>query len=682
MVLDGFDDLNVLHGAFAPASYRLPSRGTILPPQSQQSSIVITTRNKELAYSLASGHGSVIEVGPMPVVDATNLLRKGLGSRFQSGSDMNAVVGLVKALGLLPLAISQACVHISFLAPKVSLKEYLDRLQEDNEEMIDLLETPVRYDNGNAPNTILKIWQTLFNSILSKRPSAIDLLSFMSFLDKRGIPRWLLRRYKENDATPRANSPTVMGHLELDGGDPDKNNDDAWNTIDDDIKMLASYYLINSNGRGDMLEMHGLVQVAVKMSLHDTRIRAFEQQVIQRVAAEFPTAYKNWTLCQQLFAHVQAAAKYKPNRDTQETWTTLLYNGGRYARLQGNYKVAMQMATKSRLARQNLTEDDADTLQGESSTYLPADMSLFALILMDQGLYSRANESLTQAVERCEAIGLGTNHPSTLTIKNNLASVYRVQGRWTEAENLQTSVVEARRSRLGADHYRTLTSMANLASIYSAQGRYREAEGLQLQVMEGFKSTHGPEHPHTLISMSNLASIYRIQGKLQDAESLQTQAMWSRREKFGTNHPDTLASMNSLASIFRAQGQPERAEELQREVVEIRTRSLGSNHPNTLASKNNLALTYNDQGKGREAWELQSQVVELTRAKLGPQHPHTLTGLNNLALIAKCQGRHTEAMTLMRSCAKTRQQVLGRSHPYTQSSTAVMNRWKEEMGLP
>ena len=80
----------------------------------------------------------------------------------------------------------------------------------------------------------------------------------------------------------------------------------------------------------------------------------------------------------------------------------------------------------------------------------------------------------------------------------NLASTYRNQGRWEEAEKLEVQVMETRKTKLGADHPDTLTSMANLASTYRNQGRWEEAEKLYVQVMETRKTKLGADHPSTL----------------------------------------------------------------------------------------------------------------------------------------------------------------------------------------
>ena len=76
----------------------------------------------------------------------------------------------------------------------------------------------------------------------------------------------------------------------------------------------------------------------------------------------------------------------------------------------------------------------------------------------------------------------------------NLASTYRQQGRWNEAEQLQVQVMDMRKKLLGAEHPDTLTSMANLASTYWQQGRWNEAEQLQVQVMD--RDCRGLSNPH------------------------------------------------------------------------------------------------------------------------------------------------------------------------------------------
>jgi hypothetical protein len=72
-----------------------------------------------------------------------------------------------------------------------------------------------------------------------------------------------------------------------------------------------------------------------------------------------------------------------------------------------------------------------------------------------------------------------------------LASTYRSQGRWEEAEQLEVHVVETRKRVLGTEHPHTLKSVANLAVTYHSQGRLREAKELGVQVVHVSKRFWG-----------------------------------------------------------------------------------------------------------------------------------------------------------------------------------------------
>ena len=82
-----------------------------------------------------------------------------------------------------------------------------------------------------------------------------------------------------------------------------------------------------------------------------------------------------------------------------------------------------------------------------------------------------------------------------------ISKVYRNEGRWKEAEELEVQVMETRKRVLGKEHPDTLTSMGNLVWTYGNQGRWKEAEELEVQVMETYKRMLGKENLHKLASM-------------------------------------------------------------------------------------------------------------------------------------------------------------------------------------
>ena len=72
---------------------------------------------------------------------------------------------------------------------------------------------------------------------------------------------------------------------------------------------------------------------------------------------------------------------------------------------------------------------------------------------------------------------------------NNLALVYRPQGKYREAEGLFERALAIREKALGASHPDVGQTLNNLAGVYQAPAKYTESEGL-------FLSPGAPqEHP-------------------------------------------------------------------------------------------------------------------------------------------------------------------------------------------
>ncbi|KIM93182.1 hypothetical protein OIDMADRAFT_138250 [Oidiodendron maius Zn] len=275
-----------------------------------------------------------------------------------------------------------------------------------------------------------------------------------------------------------------------------------------------------------------------------------------------------------------------------------------------------------------------------------------------------------------------------INLARKLGMCFYSDGRFNEAEGLFVQVMKSTKRELGIEHPSTLTimnnlastyqSQANLATIFRNQGRWKEAEDLEVQVMEIRKKVLGAEHPDTLRIMNDLVLTLGNQGRWKEAEDLHVQVIETTKRVLGTEHPDTLTSMYSLASMFRNQGRWNEAEELLAQVMEMRKRVLGVEHPSTLIIMNNLALIFWNQGRWKEAEKLNVQAGETRKRVLGVDHPDTLTSMANLAFTWERQGRDTEALELMEECIQLRTRVLGIHHPDTVSSLTALTCWQTE----
>ncbi|KAJ9137585.1 Kinesin light chain [Coniochaeta hoffmannii] len=145
-----------------------------------------------------------------------------------------------------------------------------------------------------------------FDYIRSKRPSAADLLSLMSFFDRQGIPESLLKAPKADDV-PQGGG--ANGSDDSDNSDADGSDGEADNRFEEDVAILRDFQLVVLSEGGDVLEMHGLVQLSTRKWLEASeRQEKFKQQFVGRMAESFPTgAFENWATCQRLFPHVERA---------------------------------------------------------------------------------------------------------------------------------------------------------------------------------------------------------------------------------------------------------------------------------------------------------------------------------------------------------------------------------------
>jgi hypothetical protein len=142
----------------------------------------------------------------------------------------------------MPLVITQAAAYISKRWPRTTVASYARELRTSDKKREMLLSqaaTDLRRDE-KASNSILATWKISFEHIREEKPSAADLLSFISFFNPQGIPEFLLR-----------------DHL---GGEPNtEDNNNGEGEFEDNLDLLRSYSLVTTNLKGDVFEIHRLV---------------------------------------------------------------------------------------------------------------------------------------------------------------------------------------------------------------------------------------------------------------------------------------------------------------------------------------------------------------------------------------------------------------------------------------
>jgi tetratricopeptide (TPR) repeat protein len=573
-------------------------------PQSSNGSILVTSRNRDVAYRLTGSHTCIREVKPMNEQDALALL-----SKKTSSSAQDDAVELLQALDYMPLAITQAAACIEQRAPRMTISRYIDEIRRSDTRLLEKDMGDTRRD-GKASNSIIMTWQVSFEYIRIHIPTAARLLSLMSFFDRQGIPETLLHdRYQKKDEQ---------------------------SDFDDDIHALLNFSLVRISGERDEFEMHRLVQFTTRkwLELHSA-LEEWKEIYLETVNEALPEgSYENWKICQKLFPHAEMALEYQPSTNGySDQWGSILYKVAWYASRKGEYRRAEEMDRRLLEVRERVL--------GKEHRCTIKSVEALGNDVRDLGKYTEAEELHVRALKWKEK-NLGLEHTSTVSCLNGLGVVLSILGKDEEAETMHRRALEISERVHGRIHRETLTYANNLGLVLRNQGRYGEAETISGRVVEDRESLYGPEHPSTLNAYSNLVFALMNQGNYQEAEPLCRRVLEAKTNVLGPKHPFTIISVGSLGSVLEAQGKYEEAEGLYRQALEASENVFGPDHPDTISTVHGLGVLLTEQCHYEEAELLLRRALEAREKSFGSEDQDALNCAAWLRFTLEKQGKAAE----------------------------------------
>ena len=143
----------------------------------------------------------------------------------------------------------------------------------------------------------------------------------------------------------------------------------------------------------------------------------------------------------------------------------------------------------------------------------------------------RRLDDLAQA-ELAQHALLGSRHPDTLKMKQNLAATLGQSGKLKEAERLLREVLEEQQALLGFAHPDTLRTKQSLAVTLGQCGQQKEAERLLRESLETQQTLLGLTHPDThRTKLSLLAVTLGQRGQSEEADQPEDVVLKDRQTK-------------------------------------------------------------------------------------------------------------------------------------------------------
>ncbi|MGW3692308.1 tetratricopeptide repeat protein [Streptomyces sp. NPDC005149] len=184
---------------------------------------------------------------------------------------------------------------------------------------------------------------------------------------------------------------------------------------------------------------------------------------------------------------------------------------------------------------------------------------------------------------------LGPDHPTSLTIRDILATS---QGEAGDAAGAATAYAELARDRarvLGPDHPDTLTTRGSAAHWRGEAGDAAGAAAAGSEVAQDRTRVLGPDHPHTLTARANVAHWQGLAGDADGAAATLAELLKHMLRVLGPYHPHTLATRANLAEWRANAGDVAGAAAAFRKLLADYERVLGPDHPDTLKIRQRIA---------------------------------------------------------------------------------------------
>jgi len=422
------------------------------------------------------------------------------------------------------------------------------------------------------------------------------------------------------------------------------------------IRDISRFALVKVDQGRNSLQMHRLVQAVIRSRMSEEEQPAARHAVHQILQAARPREGEtddpaNWATYDVIWPHLEPSGADECNDPRTRQ---LLIDWVRYQWKHGEFDSGLVLGRRlTELWTRGLGPDHQQTLHLQFQ---------LANILRSQGRFSDARDLDTYVLERQREV-LGTDHPHALMTANGLAADLRALGDFQQSLDLDRATLQSLTERFGTDHPRRLVAAHNLGCSLRLVGDYRAALRLDREALDHQRQVLGRDHPQTLRSAASLALDLRTVGAFRESVSL-LRSTWDRyREVLGDEMLDTLDAAVSLSVSLRWAGQQAEAMDIAEDTHQRYQRRYGSQSPDALSCSLNLASNYATANRLPEALQLVTGVERAHQASLGDDHPNTLVAVNNLGCYLRHVGRQPESLRRTEDTLHRMRRKLGGSHP-------------------
>jgi len=279
---------------------------------------------------------------------------------------------------------------------------------------------------------------------------------------------------------------------------------------------------------------------------------------------------------------------------------------------------------------------------------------------------------LAEHVHEGRTRDLGPEAPDTLEAGLILARIYKILGRFDEADSMFQQVIATREKLYGESDKRTITAKWDLAQSLVKQRRFSEAESMLRQLEQTSAEAYGPGDPDTLSLAMAVAYLYRDRGDEAAATKIYRKTFATSEEANGLDNATTQSLGDNLAIQLVEMGDYLEAKKVGQRVLDSRVRTIGENQGLTIGSMGTLALALNKLGDTDAYKELMLRRIAAKIAVYGPDDPGIAGDQFSLALELASAGQYQIAVPFFEEAYTLYKRVKGPEDPETTATLTML----------
>ncbi|KAF2270743.1 hypothetical protein CC78DRAFT_564062 [Lojkania enalia] len=523
LIFDNADNLEILRHAW---------------PTNGEGSVLITTRDASAVHSPAS---KGFHIQPFDDVDGSEVLLNLVGLDSASAQNREKAIAITKALGGLPLALTQIGGFI--VQRRLPLQNFLP-LYERNAAKIDARKAGI----SDYEHTLSTVWEM---SMKRLEGNAYTLFSMLPYFQPDGIDEMLLVQGSSGVDHPAYE----FLQDEMDLGDAEE--------------VLLKTGLVGKNAEDAVLSVHRLIQSAILRNQSQEIRREIFDIVVRILSWAFPDTwsqdvghqFQSWANCEKCLPHVNylmiQREKHNITLACSQGYGELLLRCGWYLYERECYDIARSMVDAA-----------LDTFEDKNTLSYASAVDLSGLLDLDMNNPEKALIPFQEAYKIRKRL-LGPLDGMIASSLNNIALAY------TEIGYLDKAYVthqEAISIRLNTNSDRIGNSYSNMSSLLLRMCKPDEAEemlkrcpSLKNFTDETFIKTGNPRFSGDMVLLSRI----RVQQeRLDEALRLASKALAFRQRLLG-NRLKTCDSLYDVASLMQLHGNTASAIELLGQLVDI-----------------------------------------------------------------------------------------------------------------